>query len=287
MGGGLSESFKERDPADLSGLQTKRRQEAAERQIAENRRRMQELMDSMPEYNVEANKYSGQLNKKLRSISNVNAGERFGRAGQATDILQQRAFGTEESPWLKMQLEQQQLGQQQAREDLSGTSALRQQEQLDQLAMQGGLSSGARERIGRQSLQGRMMQEQQLARQGQMDRMGLRSAEEQRRMQLQQQMPGMQLGLDQYQTGLHQQNRASDFQKASMWQQQANVDEQRRLANAQAKQQLELQAWQQKMAAEGGLAESSALLRSGLDTGAARYKTGGMGVGGFGTGGLI
>lgn len=287
VGGDLSEWWKKSDPYDLSGQQTRARKEAAEKQIAENRARMEAMFAEQPQYDTEAISYKGKLNKRLGKIKDVRAGKRFGEAGRATDMLSERAFGTDESPWLKQQLQLQELGESQQRDQLAQRGALQQQQQMSNLAMQGGLSGGARERMADANMQQQMMQQQQLARQGQMDRLGLRSAEEQRRFQLQQQMPGMQLGLDQYQTGLGQANRQAAFNKASMWQQQANADEARRLQNAQARHAAEQQAWQQKMAAEGGLAESSAMLRSGQDVGIQRYKVGGMGLGGFGSGGLI
>lgn len=286
-GGQMAQWWKERDPYDISGHQSKARKQAAEKQIEENRKRMQELFDKQPQYKGKTKDYRGKLDKRLGKIGDVQAGARFGQAGTAADQLQERAFGTEDSPWLQMQLQQQELGEAQARDELAQGGALQQQQQFSNMAMQGGLSGGAQERLGQANMRQQMEQQQQLARQGQMDRLGLRTQEEQRRFQLQQQMPQTQLALDQYQTGLGQQNRAAAFNKASMWQQQANQDEMRRLQNQQYKQDQAQKAWQQKMAAEGGLAESAAMLRSGTDVGINRYKVGGMGLGGFGTGGLI
>jgi hypothetical protein len=128
----------------------------------------------------------------LVTAGNVNAGA-VG-AGQldlnalksdprALDAMRSRALGGE-SPWLKMQLEKQGLEELTARdrageEALSGAALAR-----SQLAMRGGLSGGARERIAMGAERNLNATRQGVGRAGQMDRLSLGIADDQTKMAL-------------------------------------------------------------------------------------------------------
>lgn len=274
----LSRNWKRVDPYDFSGQQTKARRAAAEKQIAENEKKMNKLLKQQPKYQTGFNSNINSLNKQQGMIGDVNAGQQYGMAVNSSNQLNQRAFGTEESPWLKLQLQQQQMGQNQASDQMRSANSISTQDAMNQMQMEGGMSPQARERLMKQQNMQNMLGQQNISRQGEMDRLGLRSQEEQNRFQLQQQMPQMQMGLDQYNTNLGQQNRQAQFNKVNNWQQMADAEQARSLQDKQFGYGAKANTWDNRMKAQGAMDENAALLRSGSQTGIQRYGVGGMGL---------
>ena len=103
------------------------------------------------------------------------------------------ALGEGESPWAKMMLERQGLEQSQrkdmAQSQLAGQTAMARSD----LAMRGGLSQGARERLAQNSLRSGFNANQQLSREGELDRLNIGLADQQRRDSFLQQLPGQEL----------------------------------------------------------------------------------------------
>jgi hypothetical protein len=103
-----------------------------------------------------------------------------------------RSGGTN-SAWADMMLKKQQMDQ------LQGMNNLNQQQQAqtagayDQLSASGGLQSGARERVARDSMRNTLMGQQDLARQGSVNNLGIQTQDEQNRVNQLQQLPGMEL----------------------------------------------------------------------------------------------
>lgn len=125
---------------------------------------------------------------KLADWQNVNPNT------QALDMYKQTALrdaGTS-SPWAKMMLEQQ--GVQQAQNvDNAGTSAANSFLQASsQLAKTGGVSGGARERMASKASNAAMIGQNQVARQGQLDQLNIKTQDETNRMSGLQNLQGMQ-----------------------------------------------------------------------------------------------
>lgn len=103
----------------------------------------------------------------------------------------QRAAGVD-SPYAKLALERQQL-EQAASADQAGQGAANTMLQAaSRLAQSGGVSGGARERLARQGAQAGFIQRQGVERQGALDRLGIRTQDEQNRMAGLQSLQGMQ-----------------------------------------------------------------------------------------------
>lgn len=162
---------------------------------------------------VESQSYLNEFSQRLEGIPEVEyrgdittdeigAGERYGEAGRGVDVLAERAYGTEIDPWTKLQIEQQQMQESGAREDLLEQSARAQERAQQQLAMRGGLSEGARERLAQSGMEQRMTGMQNIGRAGEAQRLGILGQGEQQRLALQQMLPQQQMALEQYGTGL-------------------------------------------------------------------------------------
>jgi len=239
ISGGAAQIASYADPLDIFGQKQKGRDAETEKMIAAQTQQMDQFMAKQPKY-ASLQKRDGTLDNKYRlqgpedakSFStstvdldkrmglskevgvddvgytgDVNAGQNFGAAQGNIDALQKRAFGTDTSPWAKKLYDQQAMQQQ----DQMGQVGFEQRNAFNQatndMAMQGGLEGGSRERLARGSSRDSMMARQGVARQGQRDKLGIGINDEAQRMQLQTQMPGMNLQMDQYNTGLQQQNR--------------------------------------------------------------------------------
>lgn len=246
------------DVMDLAGFQQKERDRQTEQQISAQNKQLNDYMAKQPGYNSIQNadgslknNYSlgaaqgidqGQLDQRMGNAKDVNVadaqnsqavigpGQNYGQAQSNMDALQQRAFGTETSPWAQKLFDQQSLQQTGALDQMGHESALRQNQQQNNLAMQGGLEGGSRERLAKASGRDSMMARQGIFRQGQNDRLNIGINDEAQRMQLQQQMPGMNLQMDAYNTGLQQQDRqtANQMSLANMGK---NMDQQQFNAN--------------------------------------------------------
>ena len=138
----------------------------------------------------------------LRPEYQLQAGETPGSIAE----IEQRAMGEGPSDWLKLQLQGQQAGQAQARDQLGQQQAGATAEAQSQLAMRGGLRSGARERLAQAGSESRMMGLQDLASAGRGERLGLQQADEQMKTNLLTQLPQLQAAERQYQTGINEYN---------------------------------------------------------------------------------
>ncbi len=160
--------------------------------------------------------YLGGLDQRLANIGNVNVsnvgpGQNFGLAEGDVSKLRDRAFGTGASPWALAQMDQQRLEESTARDQMARGMNSQLAGSFNSLAAQGGLEGGSRERLFGLANRDAMEQRQRLSREGIGQRLGITSADEAQRLQLQTQLPGMALGLDQYQTGLSQADRDARF----------------------------------------------------------------------------
>lgn len=109
------------------------------------------------------------------------------------NAIRDRALSQGPSPWLNMQMDQQKLSELDARDKVSAGAMGANEAANSSLAMRGGLSGGARER-GAQNLARSINSGQQATtRAGQMDRLGLNIADENTKMGLLSQLPGMDL----------------------------------------------------------------------------------------------
>lgn len=268
MGGGANggasvatPNFSNLDVLDIFGTKAAKRDAQTEKMIGSQTNQMNAFMASQPKYAAISKngqldpKYAlkapaqakaslvdtKQLDKRMAGAKDVNIddvaytgnigpGENYAAAQGNIDALQQRAFGTDTSPWAQKLYDQQALQESGALDQLGHEGALAQNQQLNSLAMQGGLEGGSRERLAKASSRDQMMARQGVFRQGQMDKLGIGINDEAQRMQLQQQMPGMNMQMDQYQTGLQQADRdvmnqiAFGNQGKDMTQQQFNTN---------------------------------------------------------------
>lgn len=86
------------------------------------------------------------------------------------------------SPWERMQLERQQIGQSTQRGAMDQQMASQTAGAQSSLAMRGGLSSGASERLAGLGAQNAMTERQNINRQGEVDRLGISTAAEGQRL---------------------------------------------------------------------------------------------------------
>ena len=112
---------------------------------------------------------------------------------QALDAMRDRALATGDSPWLKMQVEKQQLGELDSRDRAASQALGSNAVARSQLAMKGGLGGGASERMAKAGARDLNALQQGIGRQGQLDRMGLNIADDQTKTQLLGQTAGLDL----------------------------------------------------------------------------------------------
>lgn len=112
----------------------------------------------------------------------------------ALDLYKQTALrgAGVDSPYAKLALERQQLEQATAADRAGAGSANSMLQAASRLAQSGGVSGGARERLARQGAQSGFIQRQGVERQGSLDRLGIRSQDEQNRMTGLQTLQGLQ-----------------------------------------------------------------------------------------------
>lgn len=95
-------------------------------------------------------------------------------AGEAAQALKQQAFATPgESPWARIQQQQQQLGEQTAKDQAAKQSMQAQSMAQAGLARMGGVSSGAKTSLARQSMRDLLGARQDISRQGMGERLGI------------------------------------------------------------------------------------------------------------------
>lgn len=253
------------DPIDITGAKQKKRDQDTESMISDQNAQVEAFMAKRPKYASMQDK-NGKLNSKYQvkgpedakaydvqiagkggldarqaSAKNVgvddvkyggdvNTGKNFNAAQGNINALQSRAFGTDTSPWAQKLYDQQALQQSGALDQASADSRASYNQAANDMAMQGGLEGGSRERLARAGAKDSLTARQGVFRQGQEDKLGIGINDEAQRMQLQQQMPGMNMQMDQYKTGLQQGNRDSR-QQLGLANQQTNLNEQQFNAN--------------------------------------------------------
>jgi hypothetical protein len=217
------------DPLDISGRKSQERAAEMEKLISSQHQSMNDFLGTKPTFKsiVGADGQLGNLYKMgdatpatasvadlierkkwlddiggLMDPEAVKAGGDFRNAQNNVGLLQQRAFGTETSPWAQKLYDQQRLDQSNMMDRVTRDQALSQEQVRNALAMQGGLDGGARERLAKSAGRDAMMARQGVFRQGAQDRLGIGIQDEQNRLQLQSMMPGMNMQLDAYNTGL-------------------------------------------------------------------------------------
>jgi hypothetical protein len=309
------------DILDISGRKDAKNQRAMQGFLEDDQAAFNDMMNKMPTYdngglnksftkddflswgkNIKAPKSNlGQLDKRMGqaqglNIADVKTGTNFNQAQQNIHALQDRAFGTETSPWAQKLYDQQAVDQGRVQDQMSQNLANQTQGAMNQMAATTGIDAGARERMMDKANVNNMNQMQNLYSQGMSDRLGIGAQDEAQRMALQQQMPGMNLQADQYMTGVDFGNQAKDInqgqfnnnlsmQKANMWSGLADTEAQRKLGvdefNKQGKIGLNqwntgnlindtnaannwaMQGWGQKMQGTGSNSAANAMANSG------------------------
>lgn len=112
---------------------------------------------------------------------------------RALEAIRGRALGSGPSPWLNLQLQKQGMEEQNALEDAHKGAAGAQSEMESALAMRGGLSSGARERLATSGLESGLLAGQGVRRAGEANRLGLNIADDATKTDLLKSLPGMEL----------------------------------------------------------------------------------------------
>lgn len=132
---------------------------------------------------------------------------------QGLQEIRNRATTQGTSTWGNLMLQQQQQEQSNAADSAASSSAGAAANSRSQLAMRGGLSGGAGERMSRFASRDAARAQQQVANQGITDRLGIRTKDEEQRLGLLTQLPGMEVNALQ-----------PELQKADMWSKVAQSD---------------------------------------------------------------
>jgi hypothetical protein len=132
---------------------------------------------------------------------------------QEADIGRLRGVSEAKGPsaFAQQQLEQQRLEQLSGSENLYKQQAQAGQQAFSDLASQGGAESGARERLAAQAGSSGLREQQALARQGQLSRLGIGSEDEARKLQIMQNLPGLQQSLTQSRQNALESDRNAQF----------------------------------------------------------------------------
>ncbi len=133
---------------------------------------------------------------------------------QGLDALRARATGTGPSAWAQMAEQKQRMEEGQQRDQSAQQGAQAQAGARSQLAMRGGLSGGARQRLAMQGARDQTMAGQQIGAAGQTARANIGLQDEQTKNQMLSQLPGQELAALQ-----------PEMQKANAWQQMAQGEQ--------------------------------------------------------------
>lgn len=115
--------------------------------------------------------YEGLRDINTRELLDVYKSDPY--AGEALQKLKEQAFAEGDSPWAKLQLESQGLEESRARDQAARSQAQGLAQAQANLMRQGGLSSGARERMAQTGARDLMFAQQGVAGQGMADRLGI------------------------------------------------------------------------------------------------------------------
>ena len=100
---------------------------------------------------------------------------------RAQDAVRQRALSTGDSPWANLQLQKNQMASQDQKQNLSQQNASSAAQARSNLAMRGGISGGARERLGKQAMMNQMLAQQQVGRDQQQNDLNVRIQDDSQR----------------------------------------------------------------------------------------------------------
>lgn len=151
--------------------------------------------------------YESQLGNLDQRLAGINLNK------EGLEALRKRGLSQGPSDWAKLMEQSQRLEEQTARGRAGEQQAGAQSSAFSELARKGGLSSGARERLAMQGQRGLTSSMQDISRQGQENRLGIGLQDEQQRLNILSQLPGMEV-----------QALQPDFQKVSAWGQLANAE---------------------------------------------------------------
>lgn len=138
---------------------------------------------------------------------------RFNPETSGYQAFKQRATQQGPSAWANMQMQKQQIEQQQGANQASRLAASGAAQARSGLGMRGGYGGGAATSLAKEAMRGRNRALQSNAQQGNLNRLGISSADEQQKLQLLSQLPGaesqqnqMALAQQQFYAGLEGQN---------------------------------------------------------------------------------
>lgn len=202
-----------------------------------------------PEFLSGYDKGSGLLQDKYQQKGpGSNIGELDRRMGdiqlntQGLEAIRGKALATGPSAWAQMATQKQQQEESQQRGQSAQQGAAAQAQARSQLAMRGGLSGGARQRLAMQGARDQAQAGQQIGAQGQSARAGIGLQDEQTKNQMLSQLPGQELAALQ-----------PAMQKASAWQQMAQGEQGQAIQREQFNTTAALQQQQNQNQANMGL----------------------------------
>jgi hypothetical protein len=174
----------------------------------------QTLMDSSTgwltdPYILKSQDITPDLDKRL---SNINLDTR------GLEALRERALTPGDSAWAKLMLQKQGIEEGTARDAAAKSAGAAQAQARASLAMRGGLTGGARQRIAMTGARNAMDERQNIARQGLTDRLSVRTEDEKQRMNTLTQLPGMEV-----------QALQPEFQKTQLWSNMSQFDNSNKL----------------------------------------------------------
>ena len=131
--------------------------------------------------------FSSAMGDAQTRFANIQADQR------GMNALRDRALATGPSAWANLQTQQQKLGEQTALDQSAKAQSGAMANAMSNMAMRGGVGGGASMRAARQSAQDQALAAQGVRRQGQMDRLGIATSDEQMRQQALSQLPAAEL----------------------------------------------------------------------------------------------
>jgi hypothetical protein len=187
----------------------------------------------------------------LREQFRLNKDADVGIDQRAIDAIRQKGMSTGDSAWAQMQLQKSQMDAQNQRQNLATQGASSAAQARNGMAMRGGVSAGARERIARSSARDQMMGQQQVGRDLNAQNLNIRTQDE----QMKNDALKTTMGADQANAQMGLQNR--DYR--------GNVDLQNRNAamlDVEGKGRFDLSVYKDKMAAYGASKTADAQAKS-------------------------
>lgn len=186
---------------------------------------------------------------------------------QGLEEIRKRALATGPSAWADIAGKQQALEEANLRDKAASGEAGARSEALSSLASKGGLSTGSRERLATSGARNYANSLQEIARGGAQSRLGISAQDESNKLNLLQQLPGMEV-----------QSLQPEFQKTSLWADQSNRDRDyqtnvdkynvdNRLGAVAAKDAANLSEYQEKMRTYAAAKSADALANSSKDKG--------------------